>query len=136
MSHSVRVQDCMRPGALTVALDDSADTAFARMRGACLDAIPVVNEHRVIGLLEQGVAYASRGGGIRSGSVPVASLMRRGDFVCWAGNTVEHALAAMDRLEVDLLAVIDGAGRVIGVIGRDEDDVAWRGLVPAFYSRY
>ena len=42
----------------------------------------------------------------------------------------------MDRLEVDLLAVIDGAGRVVGVIGRDEDDVTWRGLVPAFYSRY
>ena len=134
MSHSVRVQDCMRPGALAVALDDSADAAFARMRGACLDAIPVVNEHRVIGLVEQGAAYASRGGGIRSGSVPVASLMRRGDFVCRAGDTVEHALATMDRLEVDLLAVVDGADQVVGVIGRDEDDVTWRGLVPAFYS--
>ena len=93
MSHSVRVQDCMRPGALAVALDDSADAAFARMRGAGLDAIPVVNEHRVIGLLERGAAYACRGGGIRSGSVPVASLMRRGVFVCRAGDTVEHALA-------------------------------------------
>ena len=78
MSHSVRVQDCMRPGALAVALDDSADATFARTRGACLEAIPVVNEHRVIGLVEDGAAYACQSGGIRSGSVPVASLMFRG----------------------------------------------------------
>jgi CBS domain-containing protein len=68
--------------------------------------------------------------------VPVANLMRRGVFVCRASDTVEQARAAMDRLKVDLLAVIDGAGRVIGVIGRDEDDVTWRCLVPAFYSSY
>jgi predicted transcriptional regulator len=126
----------MRPGALAVAWDDSADTAFARMRRADLDAIPVVKEHRVVGLLEHGAAHACQEGGGRPTSVPVAGLMRRGAFVCRASDTVEQARAAMDRLEVDLLAVIDGAGRVIGVIGRDQDDVTWRCLAPAFYSSY
>jgi CBS domain-containing protein len=65
MSQGVRVQDCMRPGALAVEWDDSADAAFARMRGESLDAIPVVDEHRVIGLLEHGAAHACRGDGIR-----------------------------------------------------------------------
>jgi CBS domain-containing protein len=126
----------MRPGDLAVAWDDSVDAAFARMRGAGLDAIPVISEHGVIGLLEHGAARAHGGGGVRPGPVPVANLMRRGAFVCRASDTVEQARAAMDRLEVDLLAVIDGAGRVVGVIGCDEDDVTWRCLVPAFYSSY
>ena len=129
MVQAVSVQDCMRPGARAVAWDDSADAAFAQMRGAGLDAIPVVNERRVVGLLEHGAAHACREGGIRSGSVPVADLMRRSVFVCRAGDTVERVRTAMDRLEVDLLAVIDGAGGVIGAIGRDEDDVTWRCLV-------
>jgi predicted transcriptional regulator len=126
----------MRPGALAVAWDDSADAAFARMRGAGLDAIPVISEHGVIGLLEHGAAHACQERGSRPTSMAVASLMRRGAFVCRASDTVEQARAAMDRLEVDLLAVIDGAGRVIGVIGRDQDDVTWRCLAPAFYSSY
>jgi predicted transcriptional regulator len=136
MSPAVRVQDCMRPGDLAVAWDDSADAAFARMRGAGLDAIPVISEYGVIGLLERSAAHACREVGMRSVSVPVANLMRRGAFVCRASDTVEQARAAMDRLEVDLLAVIDGAGRVVGVIGCDQDDVTWRCLVPAFYSSY
>lgn len=139
MAQAVRVRDRMRPGAVAVACQDSADAAFARMRGACLDAVPVLNGRRVIGLLERGAAYACRGDGSWLGSVPVASLMRRGVFVCRAGDTLEHALAIMDRLEVDLLAVVDGAGQVVGVIGRDGDDGdddALHRLVPAFYSSY
>src|SRR4051794_38181601 len=58
----------------------------------------------------------------------------RGVFVCRADDPLGHALATMDRIEVDQLAVLDDAGRVVGVIGRDEDGDALRRLVPAFYS--
>jgi len=136
MAQAVRVRDRMRPGAVAVACQDSADAAFARMRNARLDAIPVLNGRRVIGLLERGAAYACQSDGGRLGSVPVASLMRRGVFLCRAGDTLEHAPAIMDRLEVDLLAVVDGAGQIVGVIGRDRDDDALHRLVPAFYSSY
>src|SRR5262245_12845713 len=93
MSPAVRVQDCMRPGALAVAWEDSADAGFARMRRAGLDAIPVVKEGRVIGLLEHGAAHACQEGGSRPSSVPVASLMRRSAFVCRASDTVEQTRA-------------------------------------------
>src|SRR5688500_15253472 len=117
MSRAARVRDRMRPGPATVAPDDSAEAAFARMRDARLDAIPVVNDRRVIGLLERDAAHARwGGGGSWLGSVQVASLMRRGVFVCRAGDTLEHALATMDRLEVDQLAVVDEAGQVVGVV--------------------
>ena len=119
MSHVVRVRDRMRSGAGAAAWYDSADSAFARMRAAGLDAIPVVNGQGVIGLLERSAVGASRSGGNWLGAVSVASLMRRGAFVCRASDTVEHALGTMDRLGVDLLAVVDEAGRVIGVISRD-----------------
>jgi CBS domain-containing protein len=133
MLRTMRVRDRMRPGAVTVAWSDSADAALARMQDAGLDAIPVVHDQRVIGLLERGAMFASWCDGNWLGSVSVASLMRRGVFVCRADDALEHARATMDRLEVDQLAVVDGAGRVVGVIGRDgEDDARRRRLVPAF----
>jgi predicted transcriptional regulator len=137
MPRTVRVRDRMRPGPAAVAWDDSAEAAFARMRDARLDAIPVVNDQRVIGLLEHDATHACRNGGNWLGSIQVASLMRRGVFVCRADDTLEHALATMDRLEVSLLAVVDEAGRVAGVIGQDGDgDDALLRLVPALYSSY
>jgi predicted transcriptional regulator len=126
----------MRPGDVAVAWSDSADAAFTLMRSARLDALPVLNDQRVIGLLERDATLACGRSGNWLGSVQVASLMRRGAFVCRADDTLKHALATMDRLEVDQLAVLDAAGRVIGVIGRDEDGDALRRLVPAFYSAF
>ena len=136
MSRPVRVRDRMRPGGTAVAWSDSAEAALARMREAGLDAVPVVNEQRVIGLLERTAVLACERGGNWLGAVPVASLMRRGVFVCRADDALGHALAAMDRLEVGQLAVLDDAGRVVGVLGRDGDDDPMRRLVPAFYGAY
>jgi predicted transcriptional regulator len=136
MSRPVRVRDRMRPGAVAVAWDDSAEAALARMRDAGLDAVPVVNDERVIGLLERDATLACGRGGNWLGSVRVASLMRRGVFVCRADDALGRALATMDRLEVDRLAVLDDAGRVVGVLGRDGDDEPMRRLVPAFYGAY
>ena len=134
MSRSVRVRDRMRPGAPAVAWDDSAEAALARMRDAGLDAVPVVNDRRVIGLLEREATLACRRGGNWLGSIQVASLMRRGVFVCRTDDALGRALATMDRLEVDQLAVMDGAGRLVGVLARDGEDDPMHRPVPAFHS--
>src|SRR3954468_3692055 len=136
MPRPVRVRDRMRHGAVVVAWDDSPEAAFARMRSARLGAIPVVNDQRVIGLLEHDATLACGRGGNWLGSIQVASLMRRGVFVCRADDALGRALATMDRLEVDQLAVLDDAGRLVGVLGRDGEDDPMRRLVPAFYGAY
>src|SRR3954470_3421384 len=82
MSRPVRVRDRIRPGAVAVAWDDSAHAARARMLGAGLDAVPVVNDRRVIGLLERDATLACGRAGNWLGSVQVASLMRRGTAWC------------------------------------------------------
>jgi hypothetical protein len=64
-------------------------------------------------------------------ALSVARLIRRGVFACRADDALGHARATMDRL-----AVLDEAGRVVGVIGRDGEDDAMRRLVPAFYDSY
>jgi predicted transcriptional regulator len=136
MLRPVRVRDRMRPGAVAVAWGDSAEAALARMREAGLEALPVVNDGRVIGLLEREAVLLCERGGDRLDAVPVTDLMRRGVFVCRADDALAHALATMDRLEVDRLAVLDDAGRVVGTLGRDADGDALRRLVPAFYGAY
>ena len=136
MSRTGRVRDRMRPGAVAVAWHDSAEAALARMRDAGVDAIPVVNDQRVIGLLEREAVLACERGGNWLGAVPVADLMRRGVVVCRADDTLDHALATMDRLEVDRLAVLDAAGRLVGTLGRDGEHDPMHRLVPAFYRAY
>jgi CBS domain-containing protein len=136
MSRTVRVRDRMRPGAVAVASGDRAGTTLAWMWDTGREAVPVVDDRGVIGLLERRAARASRPGADRPGPVPVASLMRCGAFVCRADELLERAHATMDRLEVDWLAVLDAADRVVGVLGRDRDDDPMRRLVPAFYSAY
>jgi CBS domain-containing protein len=39
--------------------------------------------------------------------------------MCRADDTLELARSIMDRLEIGLLAVVDKAGRIVGVISRD-----------------
>src|SRR4051794_20620915 len=91
-------------------------------RDADLEAVPVINDQRVIGSFQRRTALGCRNAGDRLGVVPVASPVRRGVFACRTDDTLGHAHAVMDRLEVDLLAVLDAAGRVVGVLGRDGDD--------------
>ena len=136
MSRTVRVRDRMRPGDVAIAWSDSAEAALARMRDTSLTAVPVANDQRVIGLLERDATLACGRGGNRLGSVQVASLMRRGVFVCRADDALGRALATMDRLEVDRLAVLDDAGRLVGVLGRGGEDDPMHRLVPAFYRAY
>src|SRR4051794_36744981 len=136
MLRPVRVRDRMRPGAVAVAWGDSAEAALARMREAGLEALPVVNDGRVIGLLERDAVLLCERGGNRLDAVPVTDLMRRGVFVCRADDAVARALAVMDRLGVARLAVLDAAGGLVGVLGRAAAAAALRRLVPAFYGAY
>src|SRR4051794_41930598 len=118
MSRPARVRDRMRPGAVAVAWSDSAEAALARMRDAGLDAVPVVNDRRVIGLLERDATLACGRGGNWLGSIQVASLMRRGVFVCRADDALGRALATMDRLQGDQPPVLHDPGRPRGALGR------------------
>src|SRR3954452_7799531 len=121
----------VRPGAVAVAWGDSAEAVLARMREAGLGAVPVVNDGRVIGLLEREAVLARERDGDRLGAAPAADLMRRGVLVCRAEDALERALATMDRL-----AVLDDAGRPVGVLDRDGQDDPMHRLVPAFYRAY
>src|SRR3712207_1029718 len=94
-----RVLDRMQREPATVAWYDSAEAAYARMQSAQTSAVPVVNDGRVIGLVERSAASACEETGNWLGAVPVANLMRRGAFWCRGIDPVSHALATMDRLE-------------------------------------
>src|SRR3954451_24615904 len=117
MLRPVRVHDRMRPGGAAVAWGDSAEAALARMRDAGVEAVPVVNDGRVIGLLEREAVLACERSGNWLGAAAGAELMRRGVLVCRADEPARSALATMDRLDVDRLAVLDDVGRLVGLLG-------------------
>ena len=137
MPRTMRVRDRMRPGAVTVAWSDSADAALVRMQYAGLDAIPVVNDQQVIGLLERGATCACQRDGNWLGSISVASLMRRGVFVCRANDALEHALATtwiVSRSTSSRSSM--RPARLLASLAATERISALHRLVPAFYRSY
>lgn len=114
------VQDVMRAMPAFVSWLDSADSALERMRELGWDRLPVVDAHGVIGLCDRRMLQATERRGNWMGGVSVGDVMRRGPFWCRQLEAGDNALQTMDRLNTDVLAVIDHRGRVVGAVHRDQ----------------
>lgn len=120
------VHDVMDNEKAVVSWSDSADEALGRMRGLGRDRLAVIDAYGVIGLCERSVLLLHQQRGSWLGSISVADLMRRGPFWCRENDPVTKALLAMERLQTDLLAVLDKRGQVIGTVHRSQLEAALR----------
>ena len=114
------VQDVMRPLPAFVSWLDSADSALERMRELGWDRLPVVDALGVIGLCDRRMLQATERRGNWMGGISVGDVMRRGPFWCRQLEAGDNVLETMDRLNTDVLAVIDHRGRVVGAVHRDQ----------------
>lgn len=119
MDEQVTVRTVMRASPVAVSWLESAEAALGRMRELGWDRLPVVDAYGVIGLCERRMLQASERRGNWMGGVSVGDLMRRGPFWCRQSEPGEQALRRMERLNTDVLAVIDHRGRVVGTVHRD-----------------
>jgi len=120
MLEILRVHDVMDPNDAIVGWSDSADAALGRMRGLGCDRLAVIDPHGVIGLCERSVLVALQQRGSWLGSVAVADLMRRGPFWCREDDPHTKVLQTMNRLNTDVLGVLDRRGQVIGTVHRHQ----------------
>ena len=99
---------------------DAADIALGLMDGLQCERLAVTDPYGVIGICERNVLVAYQQRGARLGAISVADLMRRGRFWCRADDPPSRVLVIMERLKTDMLAVLDGRGRVLGTIHRNQ----------------
>jgi cystathionine beta-synthase len=106
-------------GTVTVGPDDTLLTAYGRMRGADVSQMPVMQDDKVIGILDESdILAAVEGpdeGRHRRFAVPVRSAMTTELNTVQAGDPFDVLLPIFDRNEVAI--VLDG-DRFVGLITR------------------
>ena len=99
----------------TVRPDDTLDTAYKRMRNADVSQLPVLDDGRLIGLLDESDLLAAVDGGPERFSDPVASAMVAKLNTLQAREPLEALVPIFERDEVAI--VLDGR-EFLGVITR------------------
>lgn len=114
------IADYVRPPYLTVDAGDPARTAYRRMQGDGVRSLVVVRDGRYMGIVEW---QTIRDLSAIELAEPVVRHARQ-DLPLLATNTsIAEAMAAFDATDVaglGLLPVVDAAGRLEGLIERDE----------------
>lgn len=115
-----RVRDVMRRDALTVGKDARVHEVAGLVEGG-RRAVVVDGEGRPIGLFgEEDLEYARRRGLERA---PVWMVMREDPLTAREDEPLERALRRMEEAGLDIMPVVDGRGRLVGVLQPEAEAV-------------
>lgn len=130
--HAIAIRDVMSMHLETIAPDATVTEASARMAALRIDCLPVVKDHRLLGILTSADILAERGRLVLKASagpahVPSArEVMHRRLLTITADSSLKDAIAKMLTGEVRHLPVVDQENRVIGMLS-DRDIRAFVG---------
>ena len=109
--HNTRVRDVMEPAVASVGLDDTLDLAVVRMRERNVDAVTVVEDEKLVGML------TARELTLRTeANALVRDVVSLAVNFCLEHHTIEQAAAIMAGGRVHRLAVVAPDHRVVGVV--------------------
>jgi CBS domain-containing protein len=137
---SSKVADVMTRKVIAVRGNASFREIAVRLRDERVSAFPVIDDNnRVIGVVSEAdlIAKEAAGGGYDSSSGPWSGLLHRHELekargvtaaqlmskpavIAGPDDTVSHAAQLMYDRRVQRLPVVDGAGRLVGIISRTD----------------
>jgi CBS domain-containing protein len=137
---SAKVADVMTRKVIAVRGNASFREIAVRLRDERVSAFPVIDDNnRVIGVVSEAdlIAKEAAGGGYDSFSGPWSGLLRRHELekargvtaaqlmskpavIAGPDDTVSHVAQLMYDRRVKRLPVVDGAGRLVGIISRTD----------------
>ena len=95
---------------------DLAAAAVMMFAGDC-GALPVVLEHKVMGILtDRDIAIALGTRGKRASEIPVSEVMSTTMYACDPDDDIHTALKTLRREQVRRLPVIDSGGELHGIL--------------------
>lgn len=112
----MKIRDIMSRDVQVARPDDTVEAAAARMAAGDFGFMPVADGHRLEGVLtDRDIAIRVTGQG-KSPSASVADTMSSPAMTVLDTDDLKCALDAMARARIRRLAVVDKAGRLVGVV--------------------
>jgi CBS domain-containing protein len=114
----MRVQDVMTSPAHSCTPDANLATAALAMKDYDCGALPVLdNAGRPVGILtDRDICLAVARKNRFPAAIPVREVMTREPFTCGPGTDLVYALNVMADRRVRRLPVVDGNGRLVGIL--------------------
>lgn len=116
-------ENVMTPDPVTCRADELVVTAAHRMDVLEVGALPVMDAggKRLVGILtDRDVARRVRARGLDPWATVVGDVMTRDIVACDPGDDLCEAMVRMEEREVQRLPVVDGAGRLVGILTKDD----------------
>jgi CBS domain-containing protein len=113
----MKIQDIMHRGAVSACPDTSIGLVARQMRDQDVGAVPIVDKGKVIGILtDRDVTVRAVANGHNLRRTAARQVMSSDVVCCKAGETIEHALKAMEKAQVRRMPVTDGADELVSML--------------------
>ncbi len=114
---AVQVRDIMTTDVRLAAPDDDLQRAAATMAQDGLGSLPVVEDGKLIGMLtDRDITVRAVARGLTPGKCKVREVMSPDVRFVYDDESVEDAAAAMSKLKVRRLPVLDAHHRLVGIV--------------------
>lgn len=111
------IQEVMTRDVQTISTQDSVQRAAQLMDELNVGAIPVVDDGRLVGMItDRDITVRSVAVGQDPASTRVNDVMSTDVRTCTVDQGVEDVLAQMADVQIRRVPVVDGNGRVIGIV--------------------
>ena len=121
-AHAIAVREVMTMHVETISPDATVTEASAKMASLRIDCLPVVKEHRLVGIVTSSDILAERGRLVFKASagpshIPLArDVMHKRLLTVGPETSLREAIEKLVRAEVRHLPVVDTDGRVVGML--------------------
>src|SRR5262245_23541009 len=113
----MQVFEAMTPEVTTIGPDTTLTEAARLMRENGIGPLPVCEGERLVGILtDRDIAIRATAEGLDPKSTPVRRVMTPEVVTCFEGDDIRKAAEIMQRAQVRRLLVVDGNGRLAGIV--------------------
>jgi CBS domain-containing protein len=111
------ISEIMSSDVQVVAPGDSLRAAAQLMQDHDVGALPVCDGNTLVGIVtDRDIAVRGVAGGLDPDQDRVSDVMTDGAEVCAADDDAQHVMNVMGDLQVRRLPVVDGDGRLMGIV--------------------
>jgi CBS domain-containing protein len=125
----MKCKDVMTANPVCCTPEDTASRAAKLMKTEDVGSLPVCesrDSRKLVGIItDRDLTIQVIAGGKDPGSAKIGDLMTRNPVTCREDDELENALNTMESRQIRRITVVDGSGRLTGIIA--QADVATRG---------
>lgn len=117
----MQVREMMNRRVSSISSSAMVSEAVERMKAVDADALPVVENHRIVGIVtERDIASHTPPGDQNPQTTPIRSVMTSDIVCCSQEDDVEKAIGLLETRHARRLIVLDSRGTPVGVLSAED----------------